>query len=330
MGTATPHDTLFHFTFHHPRHAAGWLRTVLPAALVAAIDWTTLRAAPEKVHGHTLRLFITDTVFEAELLVSRHRLFLVTEHKSYADLEAESQLVGYSVHLARSTRTDGEPPALVVPILLCHGFHAWPDTRPPHPHLEGLDPELAAVLAALQAGMRILLDDLTRCTEPELRRAGLTALAQLTLLCLRFLREWTVGEALAGIDRWADLLRAVDRDEGPPMGQDAVDKIGWYCLHVTKIPAEELHVTYERILQRPEETIMSTAEKLRREGLAEGEARGEAKGRADTILRVLAKRFGPLPRETIQRVQSATLSELDLWTERMLDGQTLADVLVPV
>src|SRR5262245_50055701 len=47
-------------------------------------------------------------------------------------------------------------------------------------------------------------------------------------------------------------VRAVDRDEGPPAGREAVDKIGWYCLYVAQIPAEDLHVTFERILKRPE------------------------------------------------------------------------------
>jgi len=170
--------------------------------------------------------------------------------------------------------------------------------------------------------MRLLIDDLKRCTERELRRAGLTPLAQLTFLCLRFLREWTAVEALAGLDRWSDLLSAVDRDEGPPLGREAVATIGWYCLHVTKIPAEDLHVTFERILKRPEETIMSTAEKLRREGRAEGSAR--------LLVRLLTKRFGPLPTETAARIHSATIAELDRWGERLLDARTLAEVFAAV
>ncbi len=76
MGMATPHDDLFHYTFQHPRHAAGWLRSVLPPALASAIDWSTLRAAPEKVHGHRVRQRITDIVFTAELQLGRHLLFL--------------------------------------------------------------------------------------------------------------------------------------------------------------------------------------------------------------------------------------------------------------
>ncbi|HZN40482.1 MAG TPA: Rpn family recombination-promoting nuclease/putative transposase [Planctomycetota bacterium] len=326
MATATPHDTLFHLTFQHPRHAAGWLRSVLPKELVAAIDWASLRAAPEKVHGDALRLQVTDILFEVALQPHGHALFVVPEHKSWLDPEAHGQLLGYCLHVAQRTRTASSPPALVVPVLLCHGKAAWPETWPPHPHFDGLDPAAAAALAALQPLLRFLVDDLMRCSEAQLRHPGLTSLAQLTRLCLRFLRGSSAAEALAAIDRWSDLLRDVDQDEGPPLGRETVAAIGWYCLHVAEIPAEDLHGAFERILQRPEETIMSTAERLKREGRAEGRTEGRAEGRAETILRQMNKRFGPLRPETIARVQMATQPELDCWTDRILDAKSLTEV----
>ena len=140
----------------------------------------------------------------------------------------------------------------------------------------------------------------------------------MTLLCLRFLRDWSAAEALAALDRWGDLLVAVDRDAGPPSGREAVAAIGWYCLEVAQIPAEDLHVTFERILQRPEETIMSTAEKLRREGRTEG--------RCEVLLRLLTKRFGPQSTEIVSRINAAAIPELDRWVDRLLDAKTLDDV----
>ena len=128
------------------------------------------------------------------------------------------------------------------------------------------------------------------------------------------------------IDAAADLLVAVDRDEGPPVGREAVAAIGWHCLHVTEIPAEDLHVTFERILHRPEETIMSTAEKLKREGRAEGRTEGRAEGRTELLLRQLTKRFGPLPTETVARINAAAIPELDRWGERLLDARSLSEV----
>ncbi len=43
---ATPHDSLFRDTFGKTEHAAPLLRALLPAELVAAIDWTSLEPHP--------------------------------------------------------------------------------------------------------------------------------------------------------------------------------------------------------------------------------------------------------------------------------------------
>ncbi len=88
-------------------------------------------------------------------------------------------------------------------------------------------------------------------------------------------------------------------------------------------------------LNRPEGQPMTTGQKIRlesrmqgrAEGRTEGRAEGEVKRHAEIILRQMTKRFGPLTTETIQRVQSAAPSELDLWTDRILDSKTLAEVL---
>ncbi|MFY9343525.1 MAG: Rpn family recombination-promoting nuclease/putative transposase [Planctomycetota bacterium] len=318
MAADNPYDTLFHFTFQHAHHAAGWIRGVLPVGLVAAFDWSTLAPAPEKLHGRALRLRVADVLFTVALRDVGHRLFLLLEGKSYDDAEVHDQILGYCVRLAEQARAASTPAALVVPILLHHGRTAWPGEPSPHPWLDGLEGPVAAALAQMQPRVAFLVDDLTRANEADLQRPGLTALAQLTLLCLRFLRGMAPTDTLAALARWAGLLRAVDRDPGPPAGTTAIEKLGWYCLCVTEVPAEELHVHIQRHLQRPEETIMSTAEKLRREGRVEG--------RVETLLRLLARRFGPLPATMVARVQGATGVELDVWTDRILDARSLGEL----
>jgi hypothetical protein len=140
----------------------------------------------------------------------------------------------------------------------------------------------------------------------------------------------SAGEALRAFERWADLLRSVDRDSGPPSGRDAIAAVACYALCVVEVPHRDLHATFERLLQRPEETIMSTAEKLRGEGFAkghaEGHAEGRAVGRAETLLRLLHRRFGTLPDQTAERVHGATIDDLDRWIDRVLDAGSLADV----
>ncbi|MEO6597719.1 MAG: DUF4351 domain-containing protein [Planctomycetota bacterium] len=108
--------------------------------------------------------------------------------RRYLDPETHDQVLHYSVHLAARTQSDRTPPTLVVPIVVYHGKQPWIEPAV-HPHLVHLGAELAVTLGALQPRVHFLVDDLTRCTETELQRPGMTALAQLALLCEKLRRE---------------------------------------------------------------------------------------------------------------------------------------------
>jgi Domain of unknown function (DUF4351) len=71
------------------------------------------------------------------------------------------------------------------------------------------------------------------------------------------------------------------------------------------------------------ETLMtSTADQLRQEGRREG----ETTGRADVLVRLLTRRFGPLPTGVETRVRSATIPDLDRWADNVLTAGTLDEV----
>ena len=61
-------------------------------------------------------------------------------------------------------------------------------------------------------------------------------------------------------------------------------------------------------------------------GLQEGIQQGMQQGEIAVLKRLLHKRFGELPEEVELRLQKATLEQLEVWTDRVLDAQTLAEV----
>ena len=63
-------------------------------------------------------------------------------------------------------------------------------------------------------------------------------------------------------------------------------------------------------------------EKGREEGLAEGQLRGET----IVLMRMLSKRFGPLPNSIAQRIESADASMIERWLDRVLDAAALGEV----
>ena len=63
-----------------------------------------------------------------------------------------------------------------------------------------------------------------------------------------------------------------------------------------------------------------------REGRQEGRKEGELLGQAAVIQRQLTRRFGALPPDALARLRSATQEQLQLWTDRVLDAGSLAEV----
>ena len=74
------------------------------------------------------------------------------------------------------------------------------------------------------------------------------------------------------------------------------------------------------------ERVKTWTEEWKQQGLDQGRLEGRLEGEAKVVSRLLMRRFGPLPAWVDQRLEQATEAELDAWTERLLDGQTLEAV----
>ena len=64
--------------------------------------------------------------------------------------------------------------------------------------------------------------------------------------------------------------------------------------------------------------------------VAEGLAQGRVEGKVELVMKLLVRRFGPLPEEAEQRVRAASVEELDSFAERVLTAQSLEQVLAPL
>jgi len=319
-----PHDKLFQFTFQHVHHVRGWLQSVLPDPIRAAIDWNKLAKLHERFPGIRLRPHFADLVFVAPIHSQEQPLLILVEHKSQFDPDLNLQLLRYSIHLQRSLQSGPGLQPQVLAVLLQHGkAHTIGDPV--------IVPTNTNTLTPYQPQQRAIVDRLTASSEADIRARQLSPLSELTLLCLSQLSEMPPDLVPDAFTRWQDLFRAVDRTihtpNAPPQGADAIDAVGWYTLAVTNVDSLHLSETLARILHRPEDTIMSTLERTFQKGIAQGKAEGKAQGQTELLLRQLAKRFGPLDDTTIAHVQRGTPRELECWADRILSAQSLGEVL---
>ena len=105
-----PHDHVFRQTFGQPEVAAGYFRHNLPEELLEHIDLETLERMPDTFVDPELHPSASDLLYAVDWLPDRNSgaedggkekllLYLLLEHKSYADPLAVFQLLRYMVRI---------------------------------------------------------------------------------------------------------------------------------------------------------------------------------------------------------------------------------------
>lgn len=238
----------------------------------------------------------------------RRLVYCLVEHKRDPEPRVALQLLGYMVRgwerLERRRRGSAKLPP-ILPLVIYHGATPW--TVAPHfSRLVDQGPELG--VRPLDFEMIVVdlgtIDDAELSNEPTLR-AGLLALKYAARSSLQRGRLRVVLEAL--------------RKAAPSLLRTALH----YMMETyQRIDRALLLGEARRVMPEHKERIMTIAQELREEGRVEG----RVEGRREALLRVLGRRFGPVPKATRAQVMSASASELDGWLDRALDAPTLAQV----
>ena len=63
------------------------------------------------------------------------------------------------------------------------------------------------------------------------------------------------------------------------------------------------------------------------EGEAKGKVEGKAEGKADVLKRQLRRRFNVLPAWAVQRIDAASITQLDAWLDGIFDARSLEELI---
>jgi hypothetical protein len=73
---------------------------------------------------------------------------------------------------------------------------------------------------------------------------------------------------------------------------------------------------------------MTTAQRIAKEAAEKGRDEGRQEGKADSLVKLLTLRFKTaVPAPALARIRGASVAELESWTDRVLEAETLDDVL---
>ena len=319
---AQPHDALFRAIARDPRRATLLFLEHLPQQIRAAVPDRVLVPTDPSLVDKGLRQSHCDLLFRTSLLACPDTaVYVLFEHKSYRDPRTPDQLARYCRLILRSHRQHhGEegPIPHILPIVFYHGNREWNTPRE--------DSWMAwdFFLGRDSSSRTYLVCDLKRMPWEELSqdphvRSGLGTLA------------------LSGKAEPSELERILVALEDEP---ELRDDVLYYVMKATAVPDEILRQALSAVgSDSGEETmdsIVNTVEKKsmargRAEGMAEGKvegmAQGRAKGKAEMLLRLLQKRFEPVPETVQRRVLGASVEELEAWADAVLDASSIDGVL---
>ncbi|RMG09665.1 MAG: Rpn family recombination-promoting nuclease/putative transposase [Planctomycetota bacterium] len=315
-----PHDALFKVAFSKPEAAASQLRALLPSELLAELDLAAIKVRPPNYIDPELRQSQSDLLFEVP---QRSRLpaliHVIYEHQSTPDPFMPYRLLRYMLRVWEGWLERNKPKKPtrlppVIPIVLYHGERAWNVPRSLGDMLD-VDPDLLPVIQRHVPDFAFVLDDLSQRRDEELRARTAPPLTVSALVLFKWGREDVDLLAV-----WRSLADPIKKLQAEPKWTVSLQQLARYTLSVGDVSREDLaRVARELAGPEAEETIMSTAEKLRQEGALQG--------RREVLLRQLRIKFGrDLPEAALARVEAANLDELDRWFERVLTASNLDEV----
>ncbi len=321
------HDKLFKRVFRVPRHAAGLIRTMLPAALVARMDLSQLELVPASFVDPELRERHGDLVFRVPIDGKMAFVYFLVEHQSEPDAMMAFRLLTYIQRLwAAVLREDPrrETLPLVVPIVIHHGHSGWTKARTLHELVEGLDemPELRAVVPNFE----MIIDDLVRVDDPALLARPLEAFPKVALWVLRDAR--TIEALFEGLGAWRDEIQKL---VAPSRDFEDFESVMRYILRVSKdVSFETIRDKFIEVIPEVEAAMASPAEQLIQKGEERGLKKGRQEGRQEANRTMLARqlqlRFGALCPEVEERIAEGSSEDLESWLERFATAETLDGV----
>ncbi len=314
----TPHDALFRALVSSPARAEALLTEYLPQKISDLLDPGT---PPEAMEGSFVDADAArtqcDALFRVKLRTGHDaRIYALLEHKSTVDATAPLQILKYMVNIwlreiEAGTAWDRLPP--IVPMIFFHGQGRWTAARSV---VEMIDaPE---ELAPFLRDFAYLLHDLG-----EIEPLGLSRMPEVRagLLALRVVHADDIP---------ADLIDLMTG--GTLAGSEFERHLMRYIVERMNLTPPMLEASLRRTKPDRWEALMGTVaeawiEQGRAEGIEKGLAQGIEKGQAGLLLRQLERRFGALPESVRQRVRDASVSELEVWAEAVLDAASLEEVL---
>lgn len=340
------HDASYKQLFSYPEVVRDLVLGFIPDPWLQGLDFSTLQKVPGSFVTDDLRHRASDVVWRVRVGEQWMYLYLLIEFQSGNDRWMAVRMMTYVGLLyqdlirqghgrrrcRRTTRKKQNnstataawlPP--ILPIVIYNGPKRWTAAT----DIAELVPQVPGRVADYLPRMKYLLIDESTLAQ----RAGTFTLTNLmaAMVGIEFPTHPDLQlQIITHLDSWLNYNPELRRTLAIWIRSVILRQTSYRVALPPVTDLKELKMTVaNRFDQWTREWQQQGLEKGRQLGMREGMEKGIEKGEALLLQRQLARRFGPLPDDVLQRITHAGTAQLELWGDRVLDANTLQEVFAP-
>lgn len=311
-----PHDKFFRETFSHQQTAHDFLTYYLPTALNQHFDLTSLHISKASFIDPDLQEHYSDVLYELRLNgKQRFNIYILFEHKSYADKWTLLQLLTYMTRIWEQQpkkALEYLPP--ILPLVVYHGEGAWTIEQ----EFRGLfSAELPEVFRPFLPNFRYWLLDLGHYPDDEIK--GWAVLQA----CFRLLKYVKRREFGAQFEQSVRLLLEL------PQQQTALQYLETMLRYAVSAAQEsseaEIRTTIVELLDEGDKLMSTIAEKWFEQGIERGIERGASQEALNLLTRTLTRLYGELSPALSAQLRKLTLAQLRQAVDVAFERSTVAE-----
>ena len=312
------HDSSYKFLFSNPEFVRDLIIGFIPDDWLQTLDYETLEKVPGSYITDDFKQREDDIVWRVKVGGEWVYLYLLIEFQSSVDKYMALRMMVYVGLLYQDLVKRGEvlddgrlPP--ILPIVLYNGSQRWTAAT----DISDLIPAVPGLVAEFKPHLKYLLIDESAYSSSEL-----SSLRNLVAAVFQFEQ----AQSPANIEDIINLLIEwlTDRPD--------LKRMFALWIRATLMRKQNYSILLPQIddLQEIKVMLAERLEEWAHSYIAEGELKGELKGLQQgemlALQRLLAKRFGVIPMETVSLISQAPLEDIERWFDRAIDATKLSDV----
>ena len=306
-----PHDAIFKVLLDQPGNISTLFRERLPASVVQALRLETARLVSPNFANTNLGELDADALVQVETVNGHLEWILVlVEHKSWPEKWVAWQLFQY-MHAFLEAWRRKFPKANLPPIralVLYHGKKRWNPSR-----------NFCSLFEGSRSGrsMQGLIDfEFTLVSVRDIPDARLSESPELRVALLVMKHTWRADTLLVAAKEAFLVYR---------QNLEVLKVFINYVMARLEKPCD-----FDRLEEMVHDTIPEDTPMFRSiadQFVDKGKLEGQRKGKADTLERLLRRRFKTVSAQSKKLIDEADEAHLDVWLDRVIDADSLEGVL---